>query len=89
MSAPKNIALGVFLVAGLILFAVGLFWIGDRRQLFTQRVELNTEFSNISGLARGAKVRVAGLDAGEVLDIQVPPNPEARFRIRFRASSSE
>src|SRR5262245_13011577 len=87
MSTPKNIALGVFIVAGLILFAMGLFWIGDRRQLFTRSLELNTEFSNISGLARGAKVRVSGLDAGEVLDIQVPPNPGARFRIRFRASS--
>jgi len=87
MSTPKNIALGVFIVAGLILFAMGLFWIGDRRQLFNRSVELNTEFSNISGLARGAKVRVSGLDAGEVLDIQVPPNPGARFRIRFRASS--
>lgn len=87
MSTPKNIALGVFIVAGLILFAMGLFWIGDRRQLFNRSVELYTEFSNISGLARGAKVRVSGLDAGEVLEIRVPPNPGARFRIRFRASS--
>jgi phospholipid/cholesterol/gamma-HCH transport system substrate-binding protein len=55
--------------------------------LFSRSVELNTEFSNISGLASGAKVRVSGLDAGEVLDIEVPPNPGARFRIRFRASS--
>src|SRR5262245_31823707 len=87
MSAPRNIALGVFLVLGLVLFAFGLFWIGDRRQLFTQSLELYTEFANISGLARGAKVRVSGLDAGEVLEIRIPSNPDSRFRVRFRATS--
>ena len=67
MSASRQVALGVFLIGGLILFGFGLFWIGDRRQLFSESIDLYTEFANISGLARGAKVRVAGLDAGEVL----------------------
>jgi phospholipid/cholesterol/gamma-HCH transport system substrate-binding protein len=80
-------ALGIFLAGGLLLFGIGLFWIGDRRQLFNESVELYTEFSNISGLARGAKVRVSGLDAGEVLEILIPRNPDARFRVRFRAIS--
>jgi phospholipid/cholesterol/gamma-HCH transport system substrate-binding protein len=85
MSASRQVTLGIFLVGGLILFGLGLFWIGDRRQLFAENIELNTEFANISGLTRGAKVRVSGLDAGEVLDIKIPPNPESKFRVRFRA----
>jgi phospholipid/cholesterol/gamma-HCH transport system substrate-binding protein len=85
MSASGRIALGVFLVGGILLFGIGLFWIGDRRLLFSQNVDLYTEFSNLSGLAKGAKVRVSGLDAGEVLAIQVPPNPGSRFRVHFRA----
>src|SRR5262249_42672493 len=32
----------------------------------------------------GAKVRVAGIDAGEVDTIHVPPNPSARFRVQLR-----
>ena len=87
MSASRQVALGVFLVVGLLLFGFGLFWIGDRRQLFEESIELNAEFTNISGLARGAKVRVSGLDAGEVLEIRIPPNPDSRFRVRFRAVS--
>jgi phospholipid/cholesterol/gamma-HCH transport system substrate-binding protein len=85
MTASRRAILGVFLAGGVLLFGIGLFWIGDRRQLFEESVELYTEFSNISGLARGAKVRVSGLDAGEVLQIQIPPNPDAKFRVRFRA----
>lgn len=85
MTASRQAIVGVFLAGGLLLFAAGLFWIGDRRQLFNPSIELYAEFSNVSGLARGAKVRVAGVDAGEVLEIIVPSSPEAPFRIRFRA----
>jgi len=84
MSSKGRIAIGIFVIGGVLLFAVGLFWIGDRRQFFSDNVELFTEFKNVSGLAKGAKVRVAGLDAGEVLEIAVPPQPDLRFRIRFR-----
>jgi ABC-type transporter Mla subunit MlaD len=35
-------------------------------------LELYTEFSNLSGLATGAKVRVSGFDAGELKKIQIP-----------------
>jgi phospholipid/cholesterol/gamma-HCH transport system substrate-binding protein len=84
MSASGRIALGAFLIGGLFLFGVGLFWIGDRRQLFSESIDLYTEFSNLSGLSKGAKVRVSGLDAGEILEIQVPQNPDSRFRVHFR-----
>jgi phospholipid/cholesterol/gamma-HCH transport system substrate-binding protein len=84
MAASSRIAIGIFVIGGILLFAIGLFWIGDRRQFFSDNMELFTEFKNVSGLARGAKVRVAGLDAGEVLEIIVPPQPDARFRIHFR-----
>src|SRR5438094_972750 len=87
MSASRQLTLGIFLVGGLILFGLGLFWIGDRRQLFTKNVELYTEFANISGLTKGAKVRVSGLDAGEILEIRIPPNPDSKFRVRFRTIS--
>ena len=87
MPSYAKAAVGVFILGGLLLFAVGLFWIGDRRQLFTESMELYTEFANVSALARGAKVRVAGMDAGEILEIRTPPDPDSRFRIRFRVIS--
>ena len=67
-----------------MLFGIGMFLIGDRHQLFARHTEAYTEFSNLSGLTTAAKVRVSGLDAGEVLTIDVPDSPAARFRLRFR-----
>jgi phospholipid/cholesterol/gamma-HCH transport system substrate-binding protein len=84
MKRNQAVAVGAFVVLGVLLFGVGLFFIGDRRMLFNRSVEVYTEFANISGLEDGAKVRVAGMDAGEVSSIHVPSNPSARFRVKLR-----
>lgn len=80
---PREL-LGVFVIGGLILFGVGIFLIGDRRLLFTDSYELVTGFRKISGLRVGTRVRVAGMDAGEILRIEVPSQPSEPFSIRFR-----
>jgi phospholipid/cholesterol/gamma-HCH transport system substrate-binding protein len=80
----KKESIGLFVIGGLVLFGIGMFLIGDRHQLFARHAEYSTEFTNLSGLTTGAKVRVSGLDAGEVLSIGVPDSPAARFRLRFR-----
>jgi phospholipid/cholesterol/gamma-HCH transport system substrate-binding protein len=75
---------GAFVLGGLLLFAVGLFLIGDRRMLFTDTFQVYAEFAEIAALDNGAKVRVAGMDAGEVENIRVPTGPGAPFRVRMR-----
>jgi phospholipid/cholesterol/gamma-HCH transport system substrate-binding protein len=87
MPANRLAAVGGFVIFGILLFAVGLFLIGDRRMLFSDTFELYAEFSRIAGLQNGAKVRVAGMDAGEVEEIRVPSGPSARFRVRMRVRS--
>ena len=84
MAQNRFVAVGAFVVLGLLLFALGLFFIGSRRMLFNDSFDAYAEFSNISGLQNGAIVRVAGMDAGEVKEIRVPPSPSARFRVVLR-----
>jgi phospholipid/cholesterol/gamma-HCH transport system substrate-binding protein len=84
MSSSRKITVGLFLAGGVLLFTIGLFWIGDRRLLFERSLELNAEYRKVSGLTVGSKVQVSGMDAGEVLTISVPGGPEGRFRVRFR-----
>lgn len=84
MARNRLIAVGAFVVFGLLLFAVGLFLIGNRRMLFNDSFEAYAEFSNISGLQNGAIVRVGGMDAGEVKEIRVPPSPSGKFRVLLR-----
>lgn len=83
---PKNrlAAVGAFVIGGLLLFASGLFIIGNRRMLFTDTIDVHAEFEEIASLDRGAKVRVAGMDAGEVREIRVPSGPSGTFRVGMR-----
>ncbi|MEZ5361479.1 MAG: MlaD family protein [Bryobacterales bacterium] len=84
MQNANRWVVGIFLIGGVLLFAAGLFLIGDRRQLFSDSIEIYSEFHNLAGLQNGASVRVSGLNAGEVLEIQVPSRPEDKFRVKFR-----
>jgi phospholipid/cholesterol/gamma-HCH transport system substrate-binding protein len=78
------VLVGGFVILGLLLFAGGLFVIGDRRLLFAEQFELNATFGKVTGLQVGTRVRLAGLDAGEVLEIIVPATPAEPFRVRMR-----
>ena len=80
----RNLAVGIFALFGLALFTTGLFLIGDRHQAFQKHVTFYTEFANLSGLAKGSKVQVGGMDAGQVEGVDVPTSPLSKFRVRFR-----
>jgi phospholipid/cholesterol/gamma-HCH transport system substrate-binding protein len=84
MGTGRKALVGAFVVGGLVLFGAGLFLIGDRRLLFEPQFELSTAFGKVSGLQVGTKVRVAGFDAGEVLEILIPSRPSEDFRVRMR-----
>jgi phospholipid/cholesterol/gamma-HCH transport system substrate-binding protein len=84
VTTSRKALVGAFVIGGVLLFALGLFWIGDRRLLFSDSIELYTEFANLSSLKVGAKTFVSGMDAGEVLGIQVPGRPGEKFRVHFR-----
>src|SRR5580693_1922908 len=83
-----NLNVGLFVIGGLILFGAGMFLIGDRRQAFGEHVEYCADFTNLAGLSKGAKVRVGGLAAGEVMAIDVPASPSSRFRVRWRVAGN-
>src|SRR5262249_47952803 len=84
MPGPHSFANRTFVIGGLILFVIGLFLIASRHNLFGPNLDVYTEFDRLNGLQRGAKVRVSGMAAGEVLETQVPSRPDGRFRLKLR-----
>lgn len=84
MGSPRLALVGAFVAGGLLLFAVGLFMIGDRRLLFAEHFEVEADFGNVTGVQIGTSVRLSGLPAGEVIGIAVPSAPGGRFLVRMR-----
>jgi phospholipid/cholesterol/gamma-HCH transport system substrate-binding protein len=81
-------AIGLFLIVGFGLFATILFLIGNRYDVFGKHVDFYAEFSDISGLPRGAQVRVAGIEAGEVKSIEIPASPASKFRLKLQVRTN-
>ena len=84
MGSPRLATVGAFVIGGLLLFAVGLFLIGDRRLLFSEQFEVQADFGNVAGVEIGTSVRLSGLPAGEVIGIEIPGEPGGRFVVRMR-----
>ena len=78
-----NLAVGIFITVAVVLFAAGLFLIGNRYKAFSHHVIIYTDFQNVEGMAKGAQVRVEGMNAGEVENVQIPSSPAQRFRLKI------
>jgi phospholipid/cholesterol/gamma-HCH transport system substrate-binding protein len=78
-----NVVVGIFVTAAIVLFAACLFLIGNQHKAFNRHVIFYTNFQNVDGLPKGAIVRVDGMDAGELVNIQIPAGPGQKFRLKM------
>ncbi|MGC2404352.1 MAG: MlaD family protein [Acidobacteriaceae bacterium] len=78
-----NVLVGLFTSAAIALFAATLFLIGDEHKAFHPHVVYYTTFQNVDGLPKGSKVRVDGMDAGEVEGLEIPARPSQKFRLKL------
>jgi len=91
MSSNKvnSIRLGIFALAALVLFAVGIYNIGDKQNLFNSTFRVSTMFSNVKGLQDGNNVRFAGINVGVVKDMVVIDDTTIRVDMRLEKSALE
>ncbi|MBI4537049.1 MAG: MCE family protein [candidate division NC10 bacterium] len=78
-----KIAVGVFVLAGLLLFAVSLFFLGQRGRYFSTQHSLKAFFTSAAGLREGATVRLAGVAVGRVARLQLPRAPEQKVLVEL------
>ncbi|WP_300978735.1 MlaD family protein [Flavobacterium sp.] len=62
--------LGLFVLLGLSLFVVTIYFIGKNKNLFGSTFRLRSEFKNVSGLKIGNNVRFSGINVGSVKSIE-------------------
>ena len=68
--AWSQLKLGIVVVAALAIAVVFAFMVGGEGGLPWQRYHLKTRFANVQGLESGAVVRLAGVEVGQVSDVQ-------------------
>ena len=65
----KDLKVGLFVFAAVLLGGIAVFMLGGSSELFEERYTLNTKFNDVAGLREGAVVRLGGFDVGEVKSI--------------------
>lgn len=62
--------LGLFVIGGLFLFVITIYFIGKNKNLFASTFQLQSHFNNVSGLKVGNNVRFSGINIGTVKEIE-------------------
>jgi phospholipid/cholesterol/gamma-HCH transport system substrate-binding protein len=68
-TTSEKLKLGVFVVIGLLIFVVAIYFIGQRQNIFAKTFSISANFNNVSGLIHGNNVRYSGINVGTVKTI--------------------
>lgn len=70
-TASQKIRLGLFVIIGLTLFVLTIYFIGSKQQMFGKTETLTAVFNNVAGLQLGNNVRYSGINVGTVRGIEI------------------
>ena len=70
--------LGLFVTIGLLLFVVGVYYIGKQRNLFGNTFRLQAIFTNVNGLKVGNNIRFSGINVGTIDNISLITDTSVR-----------
>ena len=70
-SNAKKIKVGLFIVAGFVMFVVAIFVLCGKDNLFTPTFNLKSEFESVAGLKSGSSVRLNGIVVGKVDGVDI------------------
>ncbi|HKO76951.1 MAG TPA: MlaD family protein, partial [Flavobacterium sp.] len=67
----EKIKLGIFVITGLTLFILVVYFVGNKQKMFGKTDHLTAVFSNVNGLQLGNNVRYSGINIGTVRGIEM------------------
>lgn len=83
----NKIKLGIFVTIGILVFVVGIYFIGEGQQLFRRTFRISGVFKDVAGLQAGNNVRLSGVNVGVVDDIRIVSDSSIRVEILIDEST--
>lgn len=84
-SAGQKIKIGIFTVTGILLFVVGIFFIGSKKNMFSDTYMIYGTFKDVGGLNVGNNIRFAGITVGTVENISIISDTVIRVDMRMKS----
>jgi phospholipid/cholesterol/gamma-HCH transport system substrate-binding protein len=69
--AKRNIKLGAFVIGGVALFLITLFYLGKENNIFNKTFTVSAIFKNVEGLKEGDNVWLSGVKIGTVKKVSI------------------
>ncbi len=82
-TTSQKIKLGIMVLAGIFLFTIGVYLIGNNQSFFTKTFKISSVFKNVKGLRIGNNVRYLGIDAGNVEGIDIINDTTIRITMKI------
>ena len=74
----RRFRVGIVVLVALVLVMFGILMVGKRAHLFTAKLPYHTQFESANGLVSGNFVRLNGVTVGNVLSVNLSPDPADR-----------
>lgn len=85
----NKMRLGIFVTASTLLLITGIYFIGEKQQLFSRTFHISAVFKDISGLQAGNNVRYTGLTVGIVNSIEQVTDSTVRVEMQINESAKK
>jgi phospholipid/cholesterol/gamma-HCH transport system substrate-binding protein len=80
----RRFRVGLVVLIALLFLVFGVLMVGKRKHLFTAKLPYHTQFDSAAGLVSGNPVRLNGVTVGNVLEVNLSPDPaDQRVDVRY------
>lgn len=80
------IRLGLFVILATILFIMGVYYVGNSKNIFGRNIIVYADFKDVRGLQAGNNVRFMGINIGSVSSIEIKQDTIIRVGMRISKS---
>src|SRR5687768_4712047 len=85
----EQLKLGAFVLTGVALFLVSVFFIGAENNIFSRTFDISAVFKNVEGLKEGDNVWFSGVKIGTVTNVQIVSPGKVIVRLSLKDNQSE
>lgn len=85
----RAILVGLFLALGLIVFIVGIFFLGGQQKTFSKSIHISAVFDDVQGLKQGNKVWFSGVQIGTISSINFVGAAQVDVKMRIDADKQQ
>jgi phospholipid/cholesterol/gamma-HCH transport system substrate-binding protein len=85
----QRVKLGAFVLGGLILFLISVFFIGAASNFFSKTFVVSAIFKNVEGLKEGDKVWLTGVQIGTVKSVRIVTVGEVVVTLSLKEKQNE